>query len=233
MKLNTFLLTASLGLAATPGAWAAIIFDSLSATGNTASASPAGWSGASFRADALYPTFRSVQLRMLDGTGESGDFFVRLYDATGPGSKPGALLATLAGEANPIGAGDYTYTGAQALIPNSIYWIVGGVLSGDRNYTLAGQSGAYLPSVGTSIGISASINQGSTWIGPVPAFLAMQVDAVPEPSSWAMMGVTLCGAAGFLIRQRRAKAARSTTVSLPPASSRAAGCCVVSATLVE
>ena len=31
--------------------------------------------------------------------------------------------------------------------------------------------------------------------------------AVPEPSQWAMMGVTFVGVAGFVIRQRRAKAA--------------------------
>ena len=47
----------------------------------------------------------------------------------------------------------------------------------------------------------AGVTSGGTVIS-----WGMEISSVPEPSQWAMMGVTLVGAGVFYLRHRRAKA---------------------------
>ena len=72
----------------------------------------------------------------------------------------------------------------------------------------------YLSSIGTpdlsgvtQISLSATIPFGANPQFMFDNLYAVGVTSVPEPSQWAMMGVTFVGVAGFVIRQRRAKAA--------------------------
>ena len=209
MKLTTLILTASLGLAATPGAQAAIIFDSLAPYAGAYVPVSYNWfAGQSFKTDAQAYTLTGVTLRMGNADSPGGNFFVKLYDATGAGSKPGAMLVPLTGSADPATAGDYTYTGSQALSANTAYWVVAGGSGGPASYNWWAQFSG-LPAAGTTIGLVASNSQGASWDGPYPSlFLDMQVTAVPEPGQWAMMGMTLLGAGGFVLRQRRAQTAK-------------------------
>jgi hypothetical protein len=74
----------------------------------------------------------SVTLGMAAGRNGSGNFFVKLYNSVN--GRPGKSLITLSGEANPINEGDYTYSGSYKLNPNTTYWIVAGVRSGNGSY---------------------------------------------------------------------------------------------------
>ena len=210
MKLNTLFLTASLGLAAVAGAQAAIIFDSLAPYGGASV--PLQYSvfiGHSFQTDAQAYTFTGVTLRMGGADTPGGNFFVRLYDATGAGSVPGVMLVPLTGSTDPALAGDYAYTGSQTLSANTVYWVVAGVSGGPGVYEWwMNASGP--PAPGTAIGVAGSFDQGASWLGPEPMLLDMQVNAdvnaVPEPGQWAMMAVTALGIAGYAARRVRAKA---------------------------
>ena len=197
MKKTIMLLTASLGLAAAPGAWAAVIFDT------TTTPSPAGVSvggsgqrrqAQSFRTGSTGSQLSSVLLGIGAGGVSGGGFSVSLYDAIGtsPYNPAFSALYTLSGEANPFAAGNYTYTGSYALAANTDYWIVLACTSG----TYIELQSASAPSVGTS-----PYGRGSyyySWAGGIyPGNnLDMQISslsAVPEPSEWAAISFGVLG----------------------------------------
>ena len=208
MKLSTLFLATSLGLAATPGARADVIFDSMAPIdGSSVPAQYTAFYGQSFLTGAQDCKFTRVTLRMGGGKNLGGKFFVKLYDATGPGSVPGAVLTPLQGSADPSIGGDYDYIASEALSANTVYWVVVGVAKGPDIYEWWANE-APSPAVGTAIGLAASLNRGATWEGPAQYMrLDMQVNAdvnaVPEPGQWAMMAVTLLGAGSVGLRQWR------------------------------
>lgn len=207
MKINVLFLTASLGLAAAPGAWADIIFET-SAGPYGQTVNPPRIQAQSFKTGPASSTFADVVLKMLAGSSSAGGFSVDLYDATGPSHLPGTKLLDLTGEANPIAAGNYTYTGTYTLAPNTDYWIEAMVSPGGGNYIWAKQFGGPPITGKSTYGRATSYN--SVWEGPYAENMSMQVNddasGVPEPSQWAMMAVTCLGAVGYTVRRVRTKA---------------------------
>ena len=214
MKKTIMLLTASLGLAAAPGAWAAVIFDT------TTTPSPAGVSvggsgqrrqAQSFRTGSTGSQLSSVLLGIGAGGVSGGGFSVSLYDAIGtsPYNPAFSALYTLSGEANPFAAGNYTYTGSYALDANTDYWIVFASTSGTY-YNLKSTSA---PSVGTSPYGSASRFLTTWQVYGAGNYLDMQVNAdlsaVPEPSEWAAMSLGVLGV--VWVAKRRFMPARSAS----------------------
>ena len=212
MKKTIMLLTASLGLAAAPGAWAAVIFDT------TTTPSPAGVSvggsgqrrqAQSFRTGSTGSQLSSVLLAFGTGGVSGGGFSVSLYNATGtsPHNPAFSPLLTLSGEANPYTAGNYTYTGSYALAANTDYWIVLACTTGTYNELKSDSA----PSVGTSPYGRASNYYGWTVYGE-GNYLDMQISdlsAVPEPSEWAAISFGVLGI--IWVAKRRFMPARSAS----------------------
>ena len=190
--INTLFLTASLGLAAAPGARAAVIFDTTSQeyTASVRAVSPAA---ESFRTGSAASQLSEVMVRMAAGTTSGGNFYVQLFDATGTSHAPGALLTTLAGEANPFTAGNYTYSGSYNLAANTDYWIKLGVSSGAGLYNLWQGT---LPTTGMTP-YGRAVYWNSEWsVYGTANNLSMQISslsAVPEPSEWAAMSLGVLG----------------------------------------
>ena len=191
MKKTIMLLTASLGLAAAPGAWAAVIFDTTDV--NDFASTYDGLSNAqSFRTGSTGSQLSGVTLRMSGAYADGGNFTVGLYNSTTDGgNNPGTSLLTLSGSADPFTAGNYTYTGSYALAANTDYWIVLAVF-GQGNYNICmGPSG---PTVGTSPYGRGEYND-NIW-QQSPNNLSMQISslsAVPEPSEWAAISFGVLG----------------------------------------
>ena len=194
MKKTIMILTASLGLAAAPGAWAAVIFDTtVSATSGSAYTCDGSEIAESFRTGSTGSQLSEVMLRMAGGTYPGNDgFLVRLYDSAGVGGNPGTSLLTLSGSANPFTAGNYTYTGSYALAANTDYWIVLAVFGEGYYNSLTVTSG---PTVGTSPHGHGEYYDNS-WLTYPTSNLSMQISglsAVPEPSEWAAISFGVLG----------------------------------------
>ena len=192
MKKTIMLLTASLGLAAAPGAWAAVIFDTTDVSDFATTYD--GFSNAqSFRTGSTGSQLSGVMLRMEGAYQDGGNFTVRLYNSTEDGgNNPGTSLLTLSGSADPFTAGNYTYTGSYALAANTDYWIVLACTSGTY-YELKSDSA---PSVGTSPYGRASYYLTSWSVYGPGNYLDMQISglsAVPEPSEWAAISFGVLG----------------------------------------
>ena len=88
-----------------------------------------------FRTTATGPfEITTLTLRMTQGTNGAGGFSVAIYAGE---SAPARLVTNgrLAGESNPLAAGNYTYTASGlTLDPDTTYWIVAGVTSGAGSY---------------------------------------------------------------------------------------------------
>ena len=207
MKINTFILTASLGLAATPGAWAQVILsDNLANTSagrsmNTGS----GWSAAKFTTDAQPYKLTSAVLLMSGFASPVAQADV--YSDSGA-NKPGVSLGALVspGSFSP-GLEQKTFTSSGiALAANSSYWVVLQATSG-----ALGWSYTQNPS-GTGAGFvtyeSDTTDAGANWYTAIfpPYQMRVNASAVPEPGQWAMMAVTALGLAGYAARRVRAKA---------------------------
>ena len=194
MKKTIMLLTASLGLAAAPGAWAAVIFNEAGAVSSTVFSNVG--EGMNFRTGSTGSQLSEVMLRMAAGGVSGGGFSVSLYKETGVGnhSPAATALLTLTGEANPFAAGNYTYTGSYALAANTDYWIVLACTSGQ--YETVSASGGVYPSVGSSPYGMAVYYEGAWEVYGPPNFVSMQISslsAVPEPSEWAAISFGVLG----------------------------------------
>ena len=194
MKKTIMLLTASLGLAAAPGAWAAVIFNEAGAVSSTVFSNVG--EGMNFRTGSTGSQLSEVMLRMAAGGVSGGGFSVSLYNETGVGnhSPAASALLTLTGEANPFAAGNYTYTGSYALAANTDYWIVLACTSGQ--YETVSASGGVYPSVGSSPYGMAVYYEGAWEVYGPPNFVSMQISslsAVPEPSEWAAISFGVLG----------------------------------------
>ena len=208
--INTLFLTASLGLAAAPGARAAVIFDTTtSASLYTVTIDSLRRTAQSFRTGSTGSQLSSVLLAFGTGAVSGGGFSVSLYNETGVGnhSPAASALLTLTGEANPFAAGNYTYTGSYALAANTDYWIVLACTTGTYNELKSDSA----PSVGTSPYGRASNYYGWTVYGE-GNYLDMQISdlsAVPEPSEWAAISFGVLGI--IWVAKRRFMPARSAS----------------------
>ena len=206
MQINTLLLTASLGLAATPGAWAqGVLSDNLAnASGGRSMVLDTAWKAAQFTTDGQAYNIRSVVLLMsgIQNVGSSAQ--VDIYSDSGA-NKPGAAVGTL------ISPGSYTpgltpttFTSPGVpLAASSSYWVVlkaptGGLgWSYTTDYSGTGP-GFYPQSAETS-------DAGTIWSkrDGIVHQMTVNVDAVPEPGQWAIM---VLGLAGYAACRRPAKA---------------------------
>ena len=208
MKKTLILLTASLGLAAAPGARAdVILFDNL---GNSpiyyiSVASPLVYFQ-EFRTDAQSYTLNSVTM-LLSGYG-SCPFTAGIYSGTPlPTTLVGTLTTTETLAIYPS-LGPTAFTAAPGLVlePNSTYWVGMGAPSSSAPLWLCT---AELSGTGAGFAVGFATTDGDTWFGGARQDYGfqMQVDAspssVPEPGQWAMMGLTLLGVGGFGFRQWR------------------------------
>lgn len=186
------------------------IYDSTNRIGEGGVVETGFWIAQSFLVPASGPyTLASVVLGLEAGRTSGGGFFVALYDDAG--TQPGSRLATLNGEADPAVAGSYTYTpsGSLTLAADTPDWVVAGVESGSATYLWDGLD--LPPQIGRDVGYTGSSDGGTSWD---PAFgansegfnLQVNATAVPEPGSWAMVGLLV--ATGFGLWQR-SRAGRS------------------------
>ena len=208
--INTLFLTASLGLAAAPGARAAVIFDTTtSASLYTVTINSSRQQAQSFRTGSTGSQLSSVLLFTGPDGVSGGGFSVSLYNAIGtsPYNPASPALLTLSGEANPYTAGNYTYTGSYALAANTDYWIVLACTSGTYRELKSDSA----PSVGTSPYGRADYYYGWTVYG-AGNYLDMQISslsAVPEPSEWAAISFGVLGI--IWVAKRRFMPARSAS----------------------
>ena len=113
----------------------------------------------------------TLTLRMGAGRNGAGQFSVAIYAGE---LAPTALVPNgrLAGEDNPLTAGNYTYTASGlTLDPNTTYWIVASVTSGPGSYSWAiANSATYQIAEWTKVErFGESGNAGSSWNTPLPA----------------------------------------------------------------
>ena len=151
--------------------------------------------------------------------GISGDQVVGYYYDNTPGSNPKGYLY----DGTKVGNARYSpidVPSANGTYPNAVFgstvvgryfdsdWATHGFLydSISKIYTtldcpLGPGPGTEIIGIDGSTLVGTYLDSGGNNVG----FIA--TSAVPEPGQWAMMGVTFVGVAGFVIRQRRAKAA--------------------------
>jgi hypothetical protein len=206
MKLNIVLLTASLGLAATPGAWAqGVLSDNLAnASAGRSMVLDTSWAAAKFTTDGQAYNFRSAVLLMsgIQGSGSSAQ--VDIYSDTGA-NKPGAAIATLVAPGSyPPSLTPTTYTSPGVpLAANSSFWVVLKAPTGGLTWSYTENPSGTGP--GFAPDWSQSLDAGSTWSTSLfpPYQMQVNVEVVPEPCSWAIL---VLGLAGYAVRRPQAKA---------------------------
>lgn len=152
------------------------------------------WAGQAFSSGS-YTALEAVHLNLYGGN--NGTFSVQLWDANGSGGTPGSIVETLAsGWANPTTPDTdnvVSITGLNVSItPSTTYYVV---VRPDARSTLRwgytdSESGTGFPSEFTF-----TVNSGGAWSSPdLNDPQRMRVEAVPEPSTWAigaLAGLTL------------------------------------------
>lgn len=175
------------------------------AVGFVTSAHPGGWN------------LLGATLDMATAGNNSGNFFVSIYDASGAGGAPGAVVGNLSGSANPATAGQYAYSAGPGLSLASAtpYWLAAGVTSGSGSYHWntvgsVAETGAWSFSP-NSLGFYFS----PSWVAGSGGWnfkFALEAEpvggaAVPEPGTWAAAALLACGA--VLVRAKRRKPSTS------------------------
>lgn len=225
--LRTLLGTAALaGLAA--GAEAAVVLGNLSVgtldyVDVTGSGAPDGsfWYATQFTTGTGAVQFHvnSLTLNFSAATTASGNFQVEIRRnvASVDGDTPGSVMSggVLSGTADPSTAGNYSYTASTlSLLPNTDYWVVARVNSGDSsyswNYAQNGNNSIASNTWDITGATAYSGDQALSWIPDNVNFenpykFEIDVTAVPEPSEYAACGgVAALGVAGYLRRRRAA-----------------------------
>ncbi len=143
--------------------------------------------------------FNSVELGMMNDTGNPSGFTVMLYGQSPPNGAtlPGTSLGTLTGSANPATGGVYTYTAPPSLTlsPQTAYFIL--VTSGTTvaNGAYEWSESAYPPAInlwGVGNGIMQSSNGGLGWtVTPYLgiAQFAIYASPVPEPGVLGLLAL--------------------------------------------
>lgn len=141
----------------------------------------------------------SVKLWLADPTAQGGTFTVALFDTTGFGGLPGTQLFAAQGVMDPASGnpGWYGVSGEAWNVAPGNYWVGFEVLPAD---TLA-NGVAPEPTPGTLPAYAFDSGDGNGFrLTRVDQF-GLQVDAVPEPGTWALCGL---GLAGLAFARRRA-----------------------------
>jgi hypothetical protein len=192
----------------------------LSNLGQTsAGSSPVGsdsWLAASFGtgSNAGGYLLNSVQLGMMNASGNPSGFTVMIYSASGHlDILPGSSLGTLAGSSDPAAGDIYNYTASPnfTLLPNTAYFIVltdaTTVAGGAYNWSYS-STFSYNPNGGWEAPLifgavfNYQSNDGSDWnlSGGYPQF-AINATPAPEPGV-----ISLFALGGLLVAFRRRKA---------------------------
>ena len=217
MKINTLILTASLGLAAVAGAQAAVIF-ATNPNGSWTGASPNVTFGTPFVVGGSPITITSLgffERGLTPGLGSS--HMVGLYDQASQ-----ALLGQVtvqAGTASTLHDGTrWERLSSDILLAAGTTYMLAVMGGGDTmNMT---QNPSQLPTLGSGFslmpggGFTQASGSSIQYPGSSPAgglwlfganMEAGEPDPVPEPGQWAMMAVTALGIAGYAARRVRAK----------------------------
>lgn len=132
----------------------------------------------------------SVQLAMVDGSGNPSGFTAMIYSETGViGFFPGTNLCTLNGSTDPSTTGIYAYTPASNLMlsPSTIYYLVltagTTVANGTYEWSLTSPI-SYNPIDAWKAGGVWKSSDGLAWLyNPGAPQFAINATAIPEPSS--------------------------------------------------
>jgi hypothetical protein len=163
-----------------------------------------------FTTDSSGATLDKVTLLMGNGS-PTGSFSLSLYSNAG-GGFPGSLLVNLSGDDTPIVAGQYDYIPSSSftLEASTSYWVVAEPITGTviwMTTTDTSETGAPGWSLGDSFSQRQVIfgNDGGWVSATVPTQMAVFASAIPEASSWALMGLTGAVSCGVAIigRARR------------------------------
>ncbi len=171
-----------------------------------------------FTTDDTSSFLESVTINMPGLRDSSGNFTLSIF--TDNGDAPGAMVPNglLSGPGNPsVGLNTYTATGDISLAPNTTYWVVAQVTSGNGEYSWSVTSSTSETGSWSILDHNAYSSNSAPWEyeGGV---LLMSVSAreaepeaaqVPTLSMWGMLflAILIMGAALQLIRRRRALAA--------------------------
>ncbi len=134
--------------------------------------------------------FDSIQLAMVDASGNPIGFTVMLYTAhNGVAAYPGISIDTLNGSSNPSTTGIYTYvpTTDTTLKPNNLYFIVVTAGTAVANGAYEWSESAFYPTQNSDLkggGVFYS-SDGLNWPSDLGAYtqFAITVTAIPEPST--------------------------------------------------
>ncbi|MBI3414239.1 MAG: hypothetical protein HY043_02785 [Verrucomicrobia bacterium] len=179
-----------------------LIVDNLAASrsiSSSASVFDTQWEANKFVTDSHSYRLKSVSLLMDSASIPANSFQVEVRSDAG--RQPGEVLAILSGSSNPKIADIYSYftTSRVILGPDTPYWIVASVRTGNGEYSWNFASDQSFVGVGQLGGWSESINGGATWSDEEVAFpsqFSVVGEIVPEPSSCVLIVLGLA-AIGF------------------------------------
>jgi hypothetical protein len=224
MKFNRIASLAIVAISMAIPAQAAVVLDNTTETvggydtiGGPTSASGA-WLAAAFQTGSNPAGYNlgsiGMAMRFEDGfVVPSGGFTVAVYsDALGVPAASPISGGSLSGSANPSSTGVYAYTASAAtLAPNTQYWVVAKVPSGNGTYlwNYASDTTQTTAAPGWTVeGLYAFRDFEQSWQALnefQPFMMSISATAVPEPSEYAACGgVLAAGVAGYLRRRRAA-----------------------------
>jgi hypothetical protein len=161
----------------------------------------------------------SIQLGMINATGNPSGFSFRLYSAIGAGVSVGSSLGTLNGSLNPTAGGTFTYipTSILTLLPNTFYFVVltAGTSIANGAYEWADSDarpvnynsiGGWRAPVSLGAVENYQSSNGSNWsyFNGAPEF-AINATTVPEPEACVLFGLSALSLFGFRSFTVRAK----------------------------
>jgi len=167
------------------------------------------WVASQFTTDASATSFTlsSVPIYIYDTVSPGSPFSVQVFSNVA--GAPGSALGTLSGNSAPPIAGTYTYTATGISLNSSTsYWVVA-ELTGGSTYRWASTTDAATGTWTIVPDVLISSDSGTVWTAPLTSPGSMQYDvvaeAVPEPSTYAMLGLGIPAMLGAMrLRQRRA-----------------------------
>ena len=168
---------------------------------------PSSWLASEFTTDASAPSFTlsSVTISIYDVVSPGSSFSVQVFSSVGAPNTP---LGTLSGSV-PTAAGLYTYTATGiTLNSNTSYWLVA-ELSGSSTIRWSSTSDTTTGNWIIAPDVLVSSDSGTIWTAPTTSPGSMQysvaAEAVPEPSTYAILGFGIPAMLGVMrLRQRKA-----------------------------
>jgi len=195
-----------------------VLADNLAQTSDAGSVdvSNTQWVSQSFTTTTAGSTLTGVSLRLFNNSGTTGTFALQIWNSEGTGGRPGAQVGSsfysgLAQNLSSSGPGLLEVTGLNVtLAANRTYYIIargesltdvdlgGDLFPGSLAWSATASSGG----TGFPAAKWASINSGASWNGPFTGYnYGMRIVAVPEPSTWALAGLS-SGVLAWAVRRR-------------------------------